>query len=99
MPGFQASSPHFFGAAEERHSALEGSLAVLEKADLYIVVVGRNYGDVAPGQKISSTELELERAVALGLPSLTFEMADDHPVRTRSLDAWAPSGHPLVIEV
>ncbi len=47
---------------------------------MYILILGRRYGEVAPGQDKSFTHLELDRANERGIPKLVLLMADDHPL-------------------
>jgi hypothetical protein len=61
-----------------RHfSAREGSPAdycrerVCE-CEIYVAVVGLQYGSVVPGEEVSFTELEFEQATAAGVPRLVF---------------------------
>jgi len=59
---------------------LEVSLEMVDESDLYVGVFGYRYGTVPPGQTISITEAECNRAVKNGTPRLIFLMSDKHPV-------------------
>src|SRR5215213_4272349 len=54
--------------------AVEVSLRMVEKADLYLGVFGFRYGYVPAGADISITEMEYNRAVERGIPRLLFLM-------------------------
>jgi tetratricopeptide (TPR) repeat protein len=60
--------------------ALRLSLELVDRADVYVLILGRRYGEVAPGQDKSFTHLEFERATERGIPKLVLLMADDHPL-------------------
>jgi tetratricopeptide (TPR) repeat protein len=62
-------------------NAVEVSLRMVEKADLYLGIFGPRYGSVPLGSNISITEMEYNRAVERGIPRLIFLMHDDHPVK------------------
>jgi len=59
-------------------SALDISLDIVDRADIYVGVFGFRYGYVPDGQPISITEAEYNRAVERGIPRLMFLMSDDH---------------------
>src|SRR3712207_2051507 len=59
-------------------NAVEVSLRMVEKADVYLGVFAHRYGYVPPGSEISVTEMEYNRAVERGIPRLIFLMHDDH---------------------
>ncbi|HET6892690.1 MAG TPA: DUF4062 domain-containing protein, partial [Pyrinomonadaceae bacterium] len=61
-------------------NALEASLEMVDRADIYIGVIGFRYGYVPDGQTISVTEAEYNRAVDREIPRLIFLMSDKHPV-------------------
>jgi hypothetical protein len=60
--------------------ALEASLAMVDKADLYIGIFAFRYGYIPDGETISVTEAEYNRAVARNIPRLIFLMEDDQPL-------------------
>ena len=60
--------------------ALEISLAIVDRADVYIGIIGFRYGYVPHGKLISVTEAEYNRALELTTPRLIFLMSDKHPV-------------------
>lgn len=59
--------------------ATAGSLAHLDKCDVYLGVFARRYGYVEPGYPHSVTEAEYDHAVRRGLECLCFFLADDAP--------------------
>src|ERR1051325_3169325 len=61
-------------------NALEISLAIADRADMYIGIIGFRYGYVPDGKDISVTEAEYNRALELNIPRLIFLMSDKHPV-------------------
>ena len=76
---------HFFPVMMEHQArgsadALRLSLELVDRADVYVLILGRRYGEVAPGQDKSFTHLEFERATERGIPKLVLLMADDHPL-------------------
>jgi hypothetical protein len=76
---------HFFPVMMEHQArgsaaALQLSLELVDQADVYVLILGRRYGEVALGQDKSFTHLEFERATERGIARLVFLMADDHPL-------------------
>jgi tetratricopeptide (TPR) repeat protein len=70
---------------------LTSSLEMVERSAAYIGVVSHKYGwvpadPVRNPNQLSVTELELERALVLGLPMLFFVMHADHPVRKADVE-------------
>jgi tetratricopeptide (TPR) repeat protein len=61
-------------------TALEVSLKMANKADIYIGVIAFRYGYVPEGQTISITEAEYNRAIERGIPRLIFLMHENHQV-------------------
>src|SRR5437660_5567577 len=61
-------------------NALEVSLRIVDRADLYVGFFAFRYGYVPDGQTISVTEAEYNRAVERKIPRLLFLMSDKHPV-------------------
>jgi hypothetical protein len=55
-------------------NALEISLAIADRADVYIGIIGFRYGYVPDGKVISVTEAEYDRALELNTPRLIFLM-------------------------
>ncbi len=68
---------------------------MVDSADIYIGIFGVRYGEVPPGHDISYTELEFNRAVERGIPILVFLMHDDHPVKSRDVEADADAQRKL----
>jgi hypothetical protein len=58
--------------ARDDSDAVERALGLLDEADVYIGVVGDEYGRVIPGYDRSLGELEYERALSHGIPRLMF---------------------------
>jgi len=56
---------------------LDVCLAELDTADVYIGVIGDNYGSSPPGEERSYTEFEYHHARAHGTDCLVFIMRDD----------------------
>jgi hypothetical protein len=67
-------------------NALEVSLAMVDKADIYVGVFAFRYGYVPEGRAISVTEAEYDRAVARKIPRLIFLMSDEHPVKPTDVE-------------
>src|SRR5213080_1368459 len=61
-------------------NALEVSLRIVDRADLYVGVFAFRYGYVPERQMISVTEAEYNRAIERKIPRLLFLMSDKHPV-------------------
>src|SRR2546421_6408440 len=66
--------------------ALEVSLGIVDRADLYVGVFGFRYGYVPEGKPISVTEAEYNRAADRKIPRLIFLMGDEHPVRPAAVE-------------
>ncbi len=62
-------------------TALEGSLDMVNHADIYVGVFAFRYGYVPDGQTTSITEAEYNRAVEREIPRLIFLMSDEHDVK------------------
>ncbi|HEV7892849.1 MAG TPA: DUF4062 domain-containing protein [Pyrinomonadaceae bacterium] len=67
-------------------NAVEVSLRMVDKAEVYLGVFGFRYGYVPPDADISVTEMEYNRAAELGIPRLIFMMHDDHPVKAGDVE-------------
>ena len=61
--------------------AIQASLALVDKADIYLGVFAFRYGYVPEGYATSITEMEYDRAVDRKIPRLIFLMHEDHPVK------------------
>jgi tetratricopeptide (TPR) repeat protein len=61
--------------------ALEISLRIVDRSEIYVGVFAFRYGYVPEGQSISVTESEYNRAVAREIPRLIFLMSDDHDIK------------------
>ena len=62
-------------------NALEVSLKIADRAQIYVGVFAFRYGYVPDGQSISVTESEYNRAVERGIPRLIFLMSDQHNIK------------------
>ncbi len=62
-------------------NAVEYSLGMVNKAEIYLGVFGHRYGHIPKGDKISITEMEYRRAVEREIPILIFIMHEDHPIK------------------
>ena len=58
--------------------AVRLSRELVDKADVYILILGFRYGEIAAGLDKSFTHLELDRANERGIPKLVLLMAEDH---------------------
>ncbi len=61
-------------------NALEISLAIADRAEVYVGVIGVRYGYIPDGAEISVTEAEYNRAVKRNIPRLIFVMSNKHHV-------------------
>ena len=61
-------------------AAVEVSLEMVEKADVYVGIFAYRYGTVPDDADISITEMEYNRAVELNKPRLIFFSDKKHPV-------------------
>jgi hypothetical protein len=77
MMEYQAPSPA---------DSLRLSWELVDQADVYVLILGFRYGEVAAGQEKSFTHLELDRANERGIPKLVLLMAEDHPVKKSDVD-------------
>jgi Domain of unknown function (DUF4062) len=64
MMEYQAPSPA---------DSLRLSWELVDQADVYVLILGFRYGEVAAGQEKSFTHLELDRASQRGIPKLVLE--------------------------
>ncbi|HKS27573.1 MAG TPA: DUF4062 domain-containing protein [Pyrinomonadaceae bacterium] len=67
-------------------NAVEVSLRMVEKADIYLGVFGFRYGYIPPGASISITEMEYNRAEERGIPRLIFLMDEKHPLNASDVE-------------
>jgi tetratricopeptide (TPR) repeat protein len=67
-------------------NAMEVSLKMVDKADLYLGIFGFRYGYVPPGETISVTEMEYKCAVEREIPRLIFLMSDEHQVKPADVE-------------
>ncbi|AUC93935.1 hypothetical protein CWS35_06235 [Bradyrhizobium sp. SK17] len=81
--------------AAANSDVVEKSLAMVEEADWYILVIGYRYGSSLPGDPRSITEIEYDRAVTLGKNRLLFLMSEEYPL-TRS--ALGKANSPELLE-
>jgi tetratricopeptide (TPR) repeat protein len=58
----------------------------LRSADIYICVMGRQYGAGPPGKNRSWTEIEFDLAVKLGLPRLVYLPDENHLFTIKDID-------------
>ena len=66
--------------------AIEASLKMVDKADVYVGLFAHRYGYVPKGHDISITQMEYERAVERGIPSLVFIIDEDVAVLIKNVD-------------
>jgi tetratricopeptide (TPR) repeat protein len=62
-------------------NALEVSLKMVDRAEIYLGVFAFRYGYVPEDQTISVTEAEYNRVIERDIPRLIFLMGDEHPVK------------------
>jgi Domain of unknown function (DUF4062) len=67
-------------------NALEASLKMVDKAEIYVGVFAFRYGYVPEDQTVSVTEAEYSRAVERNIPRLIFLMSDEHPVKPADVE-------------
>jgi 2-polyprenyl-3-methyl-5-hydroxy-6-metoxy-1,4-benzoquinol methylase len=73
-------------------SVIESSLSMVKRADAYICIIGRRYGNIPESQDqnpngFSLTELEFDQAMNTNKPILLFIMGDDYKLAIRQFDA------------
>ncbi len=66
--------------------AIQASLALVDKADVYLGVFAYRYGYIPKGHELSITEMELQRAKQRKLPCLIFLIHEDHPVTGKDVE-------------
>lgn len=66
--------------------AVQASIAMVECADVYVLVLGHRYGTVPDGETRSITEMEYDRAVELDKPRIVFFLHEDHPVKAKDVE-------------
>ena len=96
----QTSGHSFLGMehfAAQSFPPLDVCLSELDTADVYVGVIGDNYGSCPPGQKKSYTELEYLHAVERNLDCLIFIIRDDALVEVGSHD-HDPHRHALLTQ-
>lgn len=87
---FQPDMMEHLTATDE--NALEVSLGMVDRADLYLGVFAFRYGYIPEGQRISVTEAEYNRAVERNIPRLIFIMSDEHPVKPADVETGEGAG-------
>ncbi|MCB0837713.1 MAG: DUF4062 domain-containing protein, partial [Bacteroidetes bacterium] len=66
--------------------AINISLSMVDKSDIYIGIFAHKYGHIPEGHRISITEMEYNRAVKRKIPRLIFIMSDEVEVKPRDID-------------
>jgi hypothetical protein len=59
--------------------AIDASLKMVDGADVYIGIFANRYGYMPEGYDISITEMEYQRAIKRGIPTLIFLIDGQHP--------------------
>ena len=67
-------------------NAVQVSLEMVEKADVYLCILAYRYGFEPPVSDISITEMEYNHAVKLKKPRLVFLIHEDHPVTGKDFE-------------
>jgi hypothetical protein len=76
--GHAVADMAYFAARDA--SCAEHCTAMVERADVYVGIIGSRYGSPVRGRPaLSYTELEFESATRLGLPRLIFLISEDAP--------------------
>ena len=66
--------------------AINVSLGMVDRADVYIGVFGYRYGHIPSGSNVSITEMEYDRACERGIPRLIFLIDKDHLVKRQDVE-------------
>ena len=66
--------------------AIRISMEMVDKADIYLLILAHRYGTLPAGHGISITEMEYNRAVARKIPRLCFIIDKDHPIKIEDVD-------------
>jgi len=66
--------------------AIRISMEMVDKADIYLLILAHRYGTLPAGHGISVTEMEYNRAVARKIPRLCFIIDKDHPIKIEDVD-------------
>jgi tetratricopeptide (TPR) repeat protein len=66
--------------------AIDISLRMVGRADVYVGIFANRYGYVPDGYEISITEMEYNRAVELNKPRLIFFHHEDHVFKTKDFE-------------
>ncbi|MDW7681699.1 MAG: DUF4062 domain-containing protein, partial [bacterium] len=77
----------YFGSKPE--TPLEVSLQQVAQSDVYVVIIAHRYGTIPDHEQKSITELEYDRAIALGKPAFIYFSAisrDDTPLKNVDTD-------------
>ncbi len=74
--------------------AVKASLALVDKADVYIGIFAHRYGYVPAGSDISITEMEYNRAKERGIPCLIFFIDEGHAL-TKAMVETGPGAEKL----
>lgn len=67
--------------------AIQVSLEMVDKADIYLGIYAWRYGHIPEGQDISITEMEFNRAVERKIPILVFVIHKDHSLTIEMVEA------------
>lgn len=80
--------------------ALDISLKVVDKAEIYLGIFAHRYGYIPDTpknpDKVSITELEYRRALERDIPRLIFIMGDEHPLSAKDLETDPESAAKLL---
>jgi tetratricopeptide (TPR) repeat protein len=72
--------------AATEDTPLDVSLSLVDKADVYIGLVGYRYGTMRPGQRVSITEEEYERARQRSIHRLIFVIDQSHSTTIEDIE-------------
>ena len=71
--------------------AIEVSLKMVDKADVYVGLFAYRYGHIPEDNDISITQMEYERALEVGIPICIFIMDESVPVLPKDFDMGEPA--------
>jgi len=74
----------YFGSSPK--SSLETCLSQVEESKIFVGIVGMRYGSVDEETESSYSQLEYEKAVECGIPTLIYIIDENHPIPPKYVD-------------